>query len=72
MKLFVVTTRNGKEFSTVSILFSLQLSCLLSLLGVGGVDSGEEAYKKVAAGASLVQLYTALVFQVKLIFLFFF
>jgi dihydroorotate dehydrogenase len=37
---------------------------------VGGVDSGEEAYKKVAAGASLVQLYTALVFQVKLILLF--
>ncbi len=34
------------------------------------MDSGEEAYKKVAAGASLVQLYTALVFQVKLIFLF--
>jgi dihydroorotate dehydrogenase len=34
-------------------------------VGVGGVDSGHEAFKKVAAGASLVQLYTALVFQVR-------
>ncbi len=30
------------------------------------MDSGEEAFKKVAAGASLVQLYSALVFQVEL------
>jgi dihydroorotate dehydrogenase len=43
---------------------------VVTTIGVGGVDSGEEAYKKVAAGASLVQLYTALVFQVKIIYLF--
>lgn len=35
----------------------------LVLVGVGGVMSGEDAYAKIKAGASLVQLYTALVFH---------
>jgi len=34
----------------------------LPLIGVGGVASAENAYAKIRAGASLVQLYTALVF----------
>ncbi len=34
----------------------------LPLIGVGGVASPEDAYAKIRAGASLVQLYTALVF----------
>ncbi|HEX4117386.1 MAG TPA: quinone-dependent dihydroorotate dehydrogenase [Rhizomicrobium sp.] len=33
------------------------------LIGVGGVSSGRDAYEKIRAGASLVQLYTALVYQ---------
>jgi dihydroorotate dehydrogenase len=33
------------------------------LIGVGGVSSGADAYEKIRAGASLVQLYTALVYQ---------
>jgi dihydroorotate dehydrogenase len=33
------------------------------LVGVGGIESAETAYGKVKAGASLVQLYTALVFE---------
>jgi dihydroorotate dehydrogenase len=33
------------------------------LVGVGGVDSGATAYAKIRAGASLVQLYTALSLQ---------
>ena len=33
------------------------------LVGVGGVGSAEQAYAKVRAGASLVQLYTALAYQ---------
>jgi dihydroorotate dehydrogenase len=33
------------------------------LVGVGGVASGADAYEKIRAGASLVQLYTALVYQ---------
>ena len=35
----------------------------LPLIGVGGVSSAAEAYAKIRAGASLVQLYTALVFD---------
>jgi dihydroorotate dehydrogenase len=33
------------------------------LIGVGGVDSGAAAFAKIKAGATLVQLYTALVFR---------
>jgi dihydroorotate dehydrogenase len=35
----------------------------LPLIGVGGVASAADAYAKIRAGASLVQLYTALVFE---------
>ena len=35
----------------------------IPLVGVGGVSSGAEAYAKIRAGASLVQLYTALIFD---------
>ncbi|OOY19514.1 dihydroorotate dehydrogenase (quinone) [Thioclava sp. DLFJ5-1] len=34
----------------------------LPLIGVGGVGSAEQAYEKIRAGASAVQLYTAMVF----------
>ena len=33
------------------------------LVGVGGISSGLGAYKKIKAGASLVQLYSALVYH---------
>ena len=35
----------------------------IEIIGVGGVDSGESAYRKFTAGASFVQLYTGMVFQ---------
>lgn len=35
----------------------------IPLVGVGGIAGGADAYAKIRAGASLVQLYTALVFQ---------
>jgi dihydroorotate dehydrogenase len=35
----------------------------IALVAVGGIDSGAEAYARIRAGASLVQLYTALVFH---------
>ncbi|HET6157815.1 MAG TPA: quinone-dependent dihydroorotate dehydrogenase [Dongiaceae bacterium] len=35
----------------------------LPIIGVGGVSSGGDAYAKIRAGASLVQLYSALVFE---------
>jgi dihydroorotate dehydrogenase len=33
------------------------------LIGVGGISSAADAYEKICAGASLVQLYTALAFR---------
>lgn len=35
----------------------------IPLIGVGGVDSAETAYAKIRAGASAVQLYTALAYR---------
>ncbi len=35
----------------------------IALIGMGGVESGETAYRKIRAGASLVQLYSALVYE---------
>ena len=34
----------------------------MPLIGVGGVGSAEQAYAKIRAGASAVQVYTALVY----------
>ena len=35
----------------------------LPLIGVGGISSAEQAYAKITAGASAVQLYTAMVYE---------
>lgn len=35
----------------------------IPLIGVGGIASAEDAYQKILAGASLVQLYSALAYQ---------
>lgn len=35
----------------------------LTLVGVGGISSGADAYAKIRAGATLVELYTALVYE---------
>ena len=35
----------------------------ITLVGVGGIGSGADAYAKIQAGASLVQLYTALAYE---------
>jgi len=42
---------------------SKQLQGALPIIGVGGILSGEDAAEKIAAGASLVQIYTGLVYQ---------
>lgn len=51
--LFEKSTRILAHLSTLST---------LPLIGVGGVGSAEQAYEKIRAGASAVQLYTALVY----------
>ena len=35
----------------------------IPLVGVGGISNAEQAWRKICAGASLLQLYSALVFQ---------
>ena len=42
---------------------SAELGSDIPLIGVGGVGSVEQAYAKIKAGASAIQLYTALVYQ---------
>ncbi|GFE51260.1 dihydroorotate dehydrogenase (quinone) [Roseobacter cerasinus] len=44
------------------VLAQLSAQTDIPLIGVGGVGSAEQAYAKIRAGASAVQLYTALVF----------
>ncbi|OIQ31673.1 MAG: dihydroorotate dehydrogenase (quinone) [Alphaproteobacteria bacterium MedPE-SWcel] len=41
---------------------SQRLDGAVPLIGVGGISSGAEAYAKICAGASAVQVYTALVY----------
>ena len=40
-----------------------RLNGAVTLVGVGGIAAGEDAWAKIRAGASLVQLYTALTFH---------
>lgn len=43
--------------------FRRVLGTRLPLIGVGGIASAEQAYARIRAGASLVQLYSALVYE---------
>jgi len=43
--------------------FFKNLNGQIKIIGVGGVDSGETAYKKFLSGADFVQLYTGMVFR---------
>jgi len=43
--------------------FYKQLGGKIPIIGVGGVNSGKSAYEKIIAGASLLQLYTGLVYK---------
>ena len=53
-----------KQISTNMIKkFYEQLNGKIPLIGVGGINSGKSAYEKIIAGASLLQLYTGLVYK---------
>ena len=53
-----------KELSTEFVKkFYKELNGKIPIIGVGGVDSGESAFEKIAAGASAVQLYTGLIYK---------
>ena len=53
-----------KDLSTKIIKkFYKKLDRKIPIIGVGGVDSGEAAFEKIAAGASAVQLYTGMIYK---------
>lgn len=58
---------SGKPLLAPSTLVLAQmhqrLGSAVTLIGVGGIASGEDAYAKIRAGACLVQIYTALAFH---------
>ena len=58
---------SGKPLFTLStrVLRDVYRACdgAVPLVGVGGIETAEDAYAKIRAGASLVQLYTALVYE---------
>ena len=54
--LFALSTESLRQFYRLT-------EGRLPLIGVGGIASGADAYAKIRAGASLVQLYTALIYH---------
>ncbi|XP_064118696.1 dihydroorotate dehydrogenase (quinone), mitochondrial-like isoform X2 [Macrobrachium nipponense] len=48
--------------NTIRDIYHLTDGCL-PIIGVGGISSGEDAYEKICAGASLVQLYSGLIYH---------
>ena len=40
-----------------------RVSGQLPIIGVGGIADGRDAYEKIRAGASLVQLYSAIAYE---------
>lgn len=53
-----------KEKSTEMIAKFYQItSGQIPIIGVGGVESAEDAFDKIAAGASLIQLYTGMIYE---------
>ena len=46
----------------INIFYNL-LKGKISIIGVGGVDSGESAYAKFSAGANFIQLYTGMIYE---------
>jgi len=51
------------QSTRVLALLARQTKGRIALVGVGGVGSAEEAYAKICAGATAVQIYTAMIYQ---------
>ena len=58
----LVVTNSTVSTATIRRMFSLT-GGHIPIVGAGGVSSGAEAWEKVLAGASLVQIYTGLVYH---------
>ena len=51
------------DFTQFMAAFALAAFSLNFLIGVGGIASGVDAYAKIRAGASLIQLYSSLIYK---------
>ena len=59
-----LTGKPIKDLSTQMIRIVYKLSNgQIPIIGVGGVFTGDDAFEKIKAGASLIQIYTALVYE---------
>ena len=64
MEIGGLSGRPLKDLSTEFVRkFYKNLKGKVPIIGVGGIDSGESAFEKIAAGASAVQLYTGLIYK---------
>lgn len=52
---------HDRALGTLRYLYSATQGTI-PLIGVGGIDSGQTAYERIKAGASAVQIYTALIY----------
>jgi dihydroorotate dehydrogenase len=53
-----------REKSTAAVrVLAHALDGAMPIIGVGGIMSGEDAREKIAAGATLVQVYTGLIYR---------
>ena len=43
--------------------FYKELNRKITIIGVGGIDSGKSAFEKITAGADVIQLYTGMVYR---------
>ena len=55
----VITEKSRRMFKAVAD----ELFGKAVLIASGGIDSGEEAYKRIKMGANLVQIYTAFIYK---------
>ena len=61
--LYRMTRGLSKQSGPLHSRLKSSLSGQIPVIGVGGISSGQDAYERIRAGASLVQIYTALVYQ---------
>ena len=54
------TPTPGQEAEPLDLFLHFLMFCLIA---VGGIDSGAEAYRRIRAGASAVQIYSALIYE---------
>ena len=52
----------GRSTEMIATLYNLT-SGLVPIIGVGGIFTAEDAWEKICAGASLIQLYTGFIYQ---------